>query len=70
MVTLYDDVSKLLLNERNEHRRVSANFSILVKEVKEKAPIVAQQRKEHERVIAECILCVILGVVRDVSDMM
>jgi nucleoprotein TPR len=53
MVTLYEDVSKLLLNERNEHRRLSASFAILVKEVKEKAPIMAQQRKEHERLISE-----------------
>lgn len=55
MVSLYDDLSKLLLAERNEHRRLSASFTILVKEVKEKAPIMAQQRKEHERLLSERI---------------
>lgn len=60
MVTLYEDVTKLLLNERNEHRRLSASFSILVKEVKEKAPVMAQQRKEHERVLSECIFLVLV----------
>jgi hypothetical protein len=55
MVSIYDDLCKLLLTERNEHRRLSASFTILVKEVKEKAPIMAQQRKEHERLLSECI---------------
>ena len=56
MMALYDDMSKLVLMERNEHRRLSASFTVLVKEVKEKAPIMAQQRREYERMIAECIL--------------
>jgi hypothetical protein len=56
MVFLYDDISKLILMERSEHRRLSASFTVLVKEVKEKAPIMAQQRREYERIIAECIL--------------
>lgn len=58
MVSLYEDISKLLITERNEHRKLSASFTILVKEVKEKAPVMAQQRKEHERIVAECISCI------------
>jgi hypothetical protein len=59
MVSIYDDLCKLLLTERNEHRRLSASFTILVKEVKEKAPIMAQQRKEHERLLSECIFIIL-----------
>ena len=66
MLSLNDDLSKLLLTERNEHRRLSASFTILVKEVKEKAPIMAQQRREHERLLSECILSIKLF--REVFD--
>ncbi len=55
MLALYDDVTKLFMTERNEHRKTTASFSVLVKEVREKAPIIAQQRREYEKVVADCI---------------